>query len=92
MLSDVSGVTGQAIVKAILRGAPNPFKLAAFRDPRVKASEEQIARSLEGRKAIAKKTCCSGISLWLVHSTAGMPELRSMLSAEQINEIHRLHC
>jgi len=48
ILSDISGVTGQAIVKAILAGERNPQKLAAFRDRRVKASEEDIARSLEG--------------------------------------------
>jgi transposase len=48
VLSDVSGVTGQAIIKAILGGERNPHRLAAFRNPRVKASEEQIARSLEG--------------------------------------------
>jgi transposase len=48
VLSDISGVTGQAIIKAILAGERNPRKLAAFRDPRVKASEEQIARYLEG--------------------------------------------
>ena len=48
VLSDVSGMTGQAIIKAILGGERDTRKLAAFRDPRVKASEEQIARSLEG--------------------------------------------
>src|ERR1700739_847438 len=48
VLSDISGATGQAIIKAILAGERNPHKLAEFRDPRVKASEEQIARSLEG--------------------------------------------
>ena len=48
VLSDISGVTGQAIIKAILGGERDPHKLAPFRDPRVKASEEQIARSLEG--------------------------------------------
>ena len=48
VLSDVSGTTGQAIIKAILAGERDPHKLAVFRDPRVKASEEQIARSLEG--------------------------------------------
>jgi hypothetical protein len=47
-LSDVSGVTGQAIIKAILGGERDPHKLAAFRDCRVKASEEEIARRLEG--------------------------------------------
>ncbi len=40
--------TGQAIIKAILGGQRDPHKLAEFRNPRVKASEEEIARSLEG--------------------------------------------
>src|SRR5437667_1300681 len=48
VLSDVSGMTGQAIIQAILTGERDPRKLAAFRDKRVKASEEEIARSLEG--------------------------------------------
>src|ERR1700692_4841266 len=48
VLSDVSGMTGQAIIKAILAGERDPHKLAAFRDPRVKASEEENARGLEG--------------------------------------------
>lgn len=48
VLSDVSGVTGQAIIKAILAGERDPRKLAALRDCRVKANEEQIAQSLEG--------------------------------------------
>src|ERR1700719_1730160 len=37
VLSDVSGVTGQAIVHAMLAGERNPRKLAEFRDNRVKA-------------------------------------------------------
>jgi transposase len=48
VLSDVSGMTGQAIIKAILAGERNPHKLSAFRDYRVKASEMEIALSLEG--------------------------------------------
>jgi transposase len=48
VLSDVSGMTGQAIIKAILAGERDPHKLAEFRDARVKASEVEIARSLEG--------------------------------------------
>src|SRR6267378_3841690 len=48
VLSDVSGTTGQAIIKAILAGERDPHKLAEFRDPRVKASKHEIARSLEG--------------------------------------------
>lgn len=48
VLADVSGMTGQAIINAILAGERDPQKLAEFRDPRVKASKEEIARSLEG--------------------------------------------
>jgi len=48
VLSDVSGMTGQTIVKAILAGERDPYQLAALRNWRVKASEEEIARSLEG--------------------------------------------
>ena len=47
-LTDISGVTGQAIIKAILNGERDPHKLAELRDPRVKANQEQIARHLEG--------------------------------------------
>ena len=48
VISDVSGLTGQAIIKAILDGERDPWQLAAYRDPRVKSSEEEIAQSLEG--------------------------------------------
>ena len=48
VLSDISGVTGQAIIKAILAGQRDAHKLAELRDPRVRASEEQIAQYLEG--------------------------------------------
>jgi transposase len=47
-VSDISGVTGQAIIRAILQGERDPYRLARMRDYRVRASEEEIARSLEG--------------------------------------------
>ena len=48
-ISDLSGTTGLAIIRAILAGERNPEKLAKLRDWRVKASEEEVARSLEGK-------------------------------------------
>ena len=48
VITDISGMTGQAIIKAVLAGERNPWELAAYRDARVKASTEMIARSLEG--------------------------------------------
>ncbi|HEY6371018.1 MAG TPA: IS110 family transposase, partial [Candidatus Sulfotelmatobacter sp.] len=47
-ISDITGVTGQAIIRAILAGERNPEKLAKLRDRRIKATEEEVARSLEG--------------------------------------------
>jgi transposase len=47
-ISDVSGVSGQAIIAAILQGERDPYQLAALADYRIKASREQVARSLEG--------------------------------------------
>jgi transposase len=48
VISDISGVTGQAIIRRILAGERDPRKLAQMRDYRIKASEETIAKSLEG--------------------------------------------
>jgi transposase len=47
-ISDLSGTTGQTIIRAILKGERNPYKLAEMKDYRVRASNEEIARSLEG--------------------------------------------
>jgi transposase len=48
VISDVAGATGLAILRAIVAGERDPVKLAAFRDCRIKASEEEIAKSLHG--------------------------------------------
>lgn len=48
VLSDLSGVTGLKIMRAIVEGERDGMRLAEFRDPRVKASQEEIAKSLEG--------------------------------------------
>jgi hypothetical protein len=48
VISDVSGLTGQRIVRAILAGERNPKNLAELSDYRIRASREQVAKSLEG--------------------------------------------
>jgi len=48
VISDISGVTGMAILHAILKGERNRYKLAALADSRIQATREEIARSLEG--------------------------------------------
>jgi transposase len=48
VIADISGSTGLAIIEAILTGQRDPIQLAKLRDRRIKASEEVIAKSLEG--------------------------------------------
>src|SRR5205809_3395404 len=48
ILSDITGVTGRAILRAILRGTRAPEKLAKYRDKACKASEAEIAQALTG--------------------------------------------
>jgi len=48
VISDISGTTGQLIIRAILDGERDPKKLAEHRDPRIKAGREVIAKSLQG--------------------------------------------
>ena len=48
VISDISGLTGQAIIRAIVAGERDREKLAGLSDWRVHASQEEIAKSLEG--------------------------------------------
>ena len=48
VLSDLSGVTGMRILRAIVGGERDGRRLAELRDARVQASQETIAKSLEG--------------------------------------------
>lgn len=47
-VTDVTGKTGMAIIRAICEGERDPLVLAALRDKRVKKSEGQIAEHLTG--------------------------------------------
>jgi transposase len=48
VISDVAGTTGLKIVRAIVAGERDPHALAAYRDARIHASEDEIAASLLG--------------------------------------------
>ena len=47
-VSDITGITGQTIIWAILAGERDPQKLAALREPGCKKSEEEIEKALTG--------------------------------------------
>ena len=46
VLSDITGVTGMKIIRAIVAGEHNPEVLACYRDNRCAHSQEEIAKSL----------------------------------------------
>jgi len=52
VLNDITGVSGQAIIKAIIAGETDPVVLAGLANSRVRKSKEEIAKALSynGRK------------------------------------------
>jgi len=48
VLSDVTGTTGQAIIRAIVAGERDPHKLAALRNYRCHKDQDEIAKALTG--------------------------------------------
>ena len=48
MISDISGTTGLAIVRAINAGERDLEQLAALKDFRIQASAEEIVAALQG--------------------------------------------
>jgi transposase len=48
VISDILGKTGMQIIEAIIGGNHDPEDLSKLRDPRIKASREDIIKSLQG--------------------------------------------
>ena len=48
VLKDITGVTGLAIIRAIVGGERDPVQLAQLRDPRCQHSSDEIAKALTG--------------------------------------------
>jgi transposase len=48
VINDLTGLTGMAIVDAIVKGERDALRLAQLRDPRIKATVETIRKSLVG--------------------------------------------
>jgi transposase len=48
VISDITGTTGMAIIRDIVAGQRDPYKLALHRDLRCASSQDAIAKSLEG--------------------------------------------
>jgi transposase len=53
VLAAITGMTGMAILRAIVAGERNPLILAQLRNPACQSSEEKIAKALEGTWQLA---------------------------------------
>ena len=49
VVKDITGVTGMAIIRAILRGQRDPLELAKLRNDKCKRTQAEIARALYGQ-------------------------------------------
>ena len=47
VISDITGKTGERILRAIIAGERDPVRLASFRDSRIRASADMLAASLQ---------------------------------------------
>jgi transposase len=54
-LRDVLGLSGRAILKALIAGERDPEKLAALVHPRVKAKRETLVEALQGRLSLQQR-------------------------------------
>lgn len=48
VISDITGVTGSRIIRAILQGERNTRVLVQLKDPHIRSDQETIAKALEG--------------------------------------------
>lgn len=48
VISDITGQTGLEIIRAMVTGEHDPVKLAQYRHPRIRSSEDDIAKALTG--------------------------------------------
>jgi hypothetical protein len=59
VISDLSGWTGQRIVRAILAGERDPHTLAALSHPGIHATRDAIAKVSKGRGSRTSCSCCN---------------------------------
>lgn len=63
VVTNITGVTGMRIIRAILAGVRDPAILASHRDVRCKASTEMIKQALQGRGIHSSQAfVCAGTS------------------------------
>lgn len=87
VISDVVGETGQKIVRAIIAGERDGAKLARMKNSRIRASEQEIAKSLRGNWRVehlfALQQAMTLYDVYGEHLVQCDQQLESMLTALQ---------
>lgn len=87
VVADVAGVSGLAIIRAILTGERDPHTLAALCDRRIRASREEVAQSLQGNwreeHLFALRTALNLYDAYHQEMLACDQQLETMLAAMQ---------
>ena len=85
VISDIMGVTGQAIVRAIVAGERDAAILARLRDRRIKADEAEVAAALQGNwrdeHLFALKQALALIDTYAVQITECDGKLQQLLAS-----------
>ena len=76
VISDLSGVTGQKIVRAIVAGERDPWKLAELSDPRIHASK-RLPKAWKATGARICSLCCTRKSRCMTSTSNGSPSATS---------------
>jgi transposase len=91
VISDIMGVTGQAIVRAIVEGERDAQVLAGLRDRRIRAEEDQIVRSLQGNwRAEHLFSLKQALALYDAYATQIADcdaEVQRLLNAMKVHEV-----
>ena|SRR5882672_5157478 len=79
VISDVSGLTRQAIIRAMVAGERDPQKLAELSDPRIHASREEVAKP-GGQLAPRSVVCIAAGSRNVRYLSAADHRVRSAIA------------
>jgi hypothetical protein len=74
VLTQIMGVSGRAILKALIDGEQNPDKLVALVRPGVKASPEMLRAALQGRVTERHRFRCACICVKSMGSKRPSPK------------------
>ena len=82
VVSDMSGSTARKIINSMLEGEENPKELAKLRHGKMKASESELEKALQGKLSDHHKFMLSTIKASIDHKLAEIEKLDDRISQQ----------